>query len=166
MTDVSKITGDAVSPSASPQEFLSFMLGGEEYGINVQCVQALRGYEKVTQLTDAPDYIKGIINLRCGIVPVIDMRLKLGIVDATYNASTVVIILNVGWRVMGMVVDGVSEVMAFTKEQIKATPPIRGSLDAAYLLGLATVDERKLILIDIAKLMRSDEIALMGRIAA
>lgn len=148
------------------REYLSFTLGDEEYGIDILMVQEIRGYETVTKIANAPDFIKGVINLRGIIVPVVDMRIKFNLENVVYNQFTVVIVLNVCGRVIGMVVDGVSDVIALTQEQIHATPEFGSSLDTQYLIGLGTVDERMIILVDIERLMSSKEMDLIAKAAA
>ncbi|MES2151787.1 MAG: chemotaxis protein CheW [Pseudomonadota bacterium] len=143
----------AASTAPMPLEFLAFKLGAEEYGIDIQKVQELRGYETVTRVANVPEHIKGVVNLRGHIVPIIDMRIKLGLGAPSYDQFTVVIILNIGKAVMGMVVDSVSDVTTLTPEQIRPAPEMGGGGDAAHLLGLGTVDERMLILVDIDKMM-------------
>ena len=146
-------------------EFLSFTLGQEDYGIDIQKVQELRGYDTVTRIANAPEHIKGVVNLRGIIVPIVDMRIKFNLGAPTYDEFTVVIILNIGGRVMGMVVDGVSDVITLKPEQIKPAPSIGSVLDTEYLMGLGTLDERLLILIDLDRLMSSDEMGLIEKIA-
>jgi purine-binding chemotaxis protein CheW len=149
------------------QEYLAFTLGSEEYGIDILKVQEIRGYETVTRIANAPDFIKGVINLRGIIIPVVDMRIKFKLGTPTYDQFTVVIILNIGGRIMGMVVDSVSDVTTLTKDQIKAAPDMGSTaFSGEYLMGLGTVDERMLILIDIDRLMSSPEMGLIDRMAA
>ena len=147
-------------------EFLSFTLGQEEYGIDIQKVQELRGYDTVTRIANAPGHIKGVVNLRGIIVPIIDMRLKFNLGAPTYDQFTVVIILNIGRRVMGMVVDSVSDVITLKPEQIRPAPSMGSVLDTEYLMGLGTLDERMLILIDLDRLMSSDEMGLIEKAVA
>jgi purine-binding chemotaxis protein CheW len=146
-------------------EFLTFLLGREEYGIEILKVQEIRGYDSVTQIANTPTFIKGVINLRGHIVPIVDLRIKfnLGGSENTieYNELTVVIILNLGKRVVGIVVDGVSDVIALSENQISPMPDLVSSIDTRYLLGLGTVDERMLILVDIERLMTSQDMALV-----
>ncbi|MET3444664.1 purine-binding chemotaxis protein CheW [Variovorax paradoxus] len=156
----------APSRPGRPLEFLSFTLGQEEYGIDIQKVQELRGYDAVTRIANAPEYIKGVVNLRGIIVPIIDMRIKFQLGAPTYDQFTVVIVLNIGGRVVGMVVDSVSDVITLSAEQIKPAPEMGAVLDTDYLIGLGTLDERMLILVDIDKLMSSDEMGLVEKIAA
>ncbi|WP_093557193.1 chemotaxis protein CheW [Pseudoduganella namucuonensis] len=147
-------------------EFLAFTLGEEEYGIDIQKVQELRGYEAVTRIANAPEFIKGVVNLRGIIVPIIDMRIKFNLGTPSYDQFTVVIILNIGGRVMGMVVDSVSDVITLTDEQIRPAPDMGSEFDVDYMTGLGVVEERMLILTDIDRLMSSTEIGLIDRLAA
>jgi purine-binding chemotaxis protein CheW len=152
--------------TGASRELLTFTLGHEEYGIDILKVQEIRGFDAVTTIANAPEFIKGVINLRGVIVPIVDMRIKFKLGSVTYNETTVVIILNIAKRVVGMVVDGVSDVIALKPEQIKAAPEFGASLDTRYLQGLGTVDERMLILLDIEKLMTSRDMELAERAAA
>lgn len=152
--------------SSAGYEFLAFTLGNEEYGIDILKVQEIRGYENPTRIANAPDFIKGVINLRGLIVPIVDMRIKFNLGEAEYNNLTVVIILNIGGRVVGMVVDSVSDVITLSPEHIKPAPAMTSVLDTSYLTGLGTVDDRMLILVDIDKLMSSSEMGLLDEMAA
>lgn len=147
-------------------EFLAFTLGKEEYGIDILKVQEIRGYETVTRIANAPDFVKGVVNLRGIIVPIVDMRIKFNLGEPTYDQFTVVIILNIGGRVVGMVVDSVSDVITLSSEQIKPAPEMGTALNTDYLIGLGTLDQRMLILVDIDKLMSSSEMGLIEKIAA
>jgi len=158
---------DHHNPSAAaPLEVLTFTLGKEEYGIDIQRVQELRGYDTVTAIANAPDFIKGVVNLRGSIVPILDLRLKFNMDASAYDQFTVVIIVNVGGRLIGMVVDSVSDVIALSREQIKPPPQMSGLLDAEHLIGLGTVGERMLILIDLARLMSSASMGVIPAVAA
>jgi purine-binding chemotaxis protein CheW len=152
----------SVISSTAPQEYLTFTLGAEEYGVNILKVQEIRGYEKPTAIANAPAYIKGVVNLRGTIVPIVDMRIKFNLGEATYDQFTVVIILNVVGRVVGMVVDGVSDVISLEAEQMRAAPEFSSTFETRYITGLGTVDDRMLILVDIDKLMSSSDMALMS----
>ncbi len=151
---------------SSRREFLAFTLGKEEYGIDIQKVQEIRGYESVTRIANAPEFIKGVTNLRGIIVPIIDMRIKFSLGTPTYDQFTVVIILNISGRVVGIVVDSVSDVINLTPEQTKPAPEMASTFNADYLIGLGTLDERMLILIDIDKLMSSTDMGLIEKMAA
>ena len=157
----------ASSKSAvSNNEFLTFTLGKEEYGIDILRVQEIRGYDAVTAIANTPNFIKGVINLRGIIVPIVDMRIKFNLGTVEYNQFTVVIILNLSHRVVGMVVDGVSDVITLTAEQIKAAPEFSSSLDTKYIMGLGAVDQRMIILMDIERLMSSHDMELVELAAA
>jgi len=150
------------------REFLVFTLGDEEYGIDILKVQEIRGYDAngVTRIANVPPFIKGVTNLRGIIVPIVDLRIKFNLGKVEYNEQTVVIILNLDRRVVGIVVDGVSDVLMLSAAQIRPAPEFGATLSTEYLTGLGTVDERMLILVDIEKLMTSEEMALVERAAA
>jgi len=165
------------APQSSGGEFLTFRLGEEEYGIDILRVQEIRSYEPPTRIANAPSFIKGVVNLRGVIVPIIDLRLKLGCEKVEYNGFTVVVVLNVRGRVVGAVVDSVSDVLELTRDQIKPAPQLSTSLDGNYITGIGAIksgqgqgqgqteasgEERMLILMDIEALMSSDEIGLMS----
>lgn len=158
------IDNNAAAPVTASElvanEFLTFRLGGEEYGIEILKVQEIRGYDSITHIANSPDYIKGVINLRGIIVPIIDMRIKFNLAHAAYDQFTVVIILTVAGRVMGVVVDGVSDVITLADDQVRQTPGLGSAIETQYIMGLGTVDERMLILIDIEKLMSGSDIGL------
>lgn len=139
-------------------EYLSFTLGDEHYGVDILKVQEIRGYDAVTRLPDAPDYIKGVINLRGTIVPVIDLRLKLRLAEARYDSFTVMIVLNVENRVVGIVVDSVSDVVPLADEQVRATPEFGAAVDTRFIAGIGTLDEKMLILLDIETLLDSADL--------
>jgi purine-binding chemotaxis protein CheW len=156
------------SASSAPEvmEFLAFRLGAEEYGIPILKVQEIRGYDAITSIANAPDYFKGVVNLRGIIVPIVDMRIKFNLGAPTYDEFTVVIILNILGRVVGMVVDSVADVISLRPDQIKPAPDLGAALDTDYLTGLGTIDERMLILVNIDKLMSGPDLGLLARAAA
>ena len=144
-------------------EYLTFTLGSETYGIDILKVQEIRGYDTVTHIANAPDFIKGVINLRGVIVPIVDMRIKFKVGEPTYHEFTVVIIMNVLDRIIGMVVDSVSDVVALMPEDIRPAPEMGAALDTDYITGLGTQNDQMLILVDIEKLMSSEEMQQIGR---
>lgn len=146
-------------------EYLTFTLGQEEYAIDILKVQEIRGYEKPTLIANAPAFIKGVINLRGIIVPIVDLRVKFNLGKIEYTPFTVVIILNVAGRVIGIVVDSVSDVMALTSAQIRQAPDFSGTFDTKYILGLAAVDTRMMIVTDIERLMTSADMELIDSVA-
>ena len=154
-------TTDLSGPEAATREFLSFRLGDAEYGIDILKVQEIRGCDPVSRIANTPEFMKGVIDLRGIIVPIIDMRLKFRLEHADYNDFTVVIILNVAQRVVGMVVDGVSDVITLTPQQVKPVPAFGADLDTKYITGIGTVEQRMLILIDIERLMTSRDMELV-----
>lgn len=166
---------ESAAVSQAPREVLSFKLGAEEYGIDILKVQEIRGYEPPTRIAHAPSFIKGVVNLRGVIVPIVDMRVRFGLDNVEINAFTVVIILNIAGRTMGIVVDSVSDVLELKTPQIKPAPEFNGAIDASYILGLADVSAvsdvksdtgRMLILMDIERLMSSEEMGLVDNLLA
>ena len=148
-------------PLVTNNEFLTFTLGKEEYGIDILKVQEIRGYDAVTSIANTSEFIKGVINLRGVIVPIIDMRIRFNLGNVVYNQTTVVIILNVAKRIVGMVVDGVSDVITLTSEQIKAAPEFSAAMDTRHIVGLGAVDARMIILVDIERLISAPDMDLM-----
>lgn len=143
------------------REFLAFKLGDEEYGIDILRVQEVRSYEEPTRMAHAPAFIKGVINLRGVIVPIVDMRMKFNLAQVNYDDLTVVIMLNIGPRVIGIVADGVSDVLTITPGQLRSMPELSSTIGNEHLLAIAALEGRNLILLDIVKLMRSPEIGVM-----
>jgi purine-binding chemotaxis protein CheW len=156
--------------SVHAREYLTFRLDTEEYGIDILKVQEIRGYEAVTRIAGAPPFIRGVINLRGVIVPIVDLRMKFNLAESKADAFTVAIILNLSGRIVGAVVDSVSDVLELDPAQIKDVPEFGTLMDTEYITGLGSIgtgeEARMLILIDIEKLMSSDEIALIGKVAA
>ena len=159
-------TDEGVAAAVQGRELLTFTLGSEEYGIDILKVQEIRGYDAVTTIANSPAFIKGVINLRGIIVPIVDMRIKFNLGKVDYDQFTVVIILNLANRVMGIVVDGVSDVITLTPEQLKPAPEFGTSLDTQYITGLGTVDERMIIVMDIERLMSSSDMKMLDRAVA
>lgn len=141
-------------------KFLTFRLGSEEYGIDIHKVQEIRSYDTVTHIAGAPDYVKGVINLRGSIVPIIDMRMRFALAVPTYDEFTVAIIVNAEARVVGILVDAVSDVVTLSDKQIKPPPEVGQALHTDHLIGLGILEERMLILLDIEGLVRMQEIEL------
>ena len=155
-----KKTAAGAAPAA--REYLTFRLGEEEYGIDILKVQEIRGYEQPTRIANAPEFIKGVVNLRGTIVPIVDMRLRFNCSEVEYNAFTVVIILNLRNRVVGIVVDSVSDVMELPADAVRPAPDIESAIDSGCILGLGSVGERMLILLDIEKLMGNVDMGLVA----
>ncbi len=147
-------------------EFLTFRLGDEEYGIDILKVQEIRSYEQPTRIANSPAFIKGVVNLRGVIVPIVDLRIKLNCASVEYTDLTVVIVLNVKGRVVGTVVDSVSDVLHLTQDAIKPAPDLSSSVDSSFITGIGCVksgdEQRMLILMDIEALMSSEEMGLVN----
>ncbi len=146
------------------EEFLAFRLGGEEYGVDILKVQEIRGYENVTQIANVPAYLKGVVNLRGIIVPIIDLRIKFRQDTVNYDQYTVVIVVDLHERITGIVVDGVSDVLTLAPGQIRQAPQLSG--DTEYIRGIGSVEDRMLILVDIEKLLDTEELAALEAAAA
>jgi purine-binding chemotaxis protein CheW len=159
-------TATSRSGSGINSGYLTFQLGGEEYGIDILAVQEIRGYGPVTHLANMPAFIKGVVNLRSNIVPILDLRVKFNLERVEYNETTVVIIVHAVDRVVGLVVDSVSDVVALEEGQIKAPPNLGSTIDITYIQGIATVEERLLLLLDIQRLLSSTDGILSTAAAA
>ena len=152
-------SGESVADSG---QYLSLRLGVEEYAIDILRVQEIRSYEEPTRMVNSPSFIKGVVNLRGVIVPIVDLRLKFNLSKVEYDEFTVVIILNVRGAVLGAVVDGVSDVVTLKAENIKPAPQFESSIEARFIMGLAHVDERTLIVMNMETLMSNSEMGLVG----
>ena len=166
-------TGGAVATSSMGQEdtgsqFLTFQLDNEAYGVDILRVQEIKGWVPVTRIPNTPEYLKGVLNLRGTIVPIIDMRMRFNLETMEYNAETVIIVLSVqtgsGERVVGIVVDSVSDVLSVKTEEIKPSPDFGGSVNTEFIDGLATIEEQMVMLLDIDKMLSTDEIAALETI--
>jgi purine-binding chemotaxis protein CheW len=156
------------APSAvreASREVLVFVLGQEEYGVDILKVQEIRGFEKVTPIPSAPAYLKGVMNLRGAITPVIDLRMKFGMANPRYDAFTVVIILRIGARLIGIVVDAVSDVVRLSAGDLKPAPQLGALVDSSFLAGVGTQGERMILLLDIEKFLSTGELNLLNQVA-
>ncbi|MBL0727258.1 chemotaxis protein CheW [Piscinibacter sp. HJYY11] len=161
----SKPTGAKVADTlvdAAIREFLAFKLGSEEYGIDLLRVQEIRSYEEPTRIANAPEFMKGVLNLRGVIVPVVDMRLRFNLPEARYDGLTVLIVLNLHSRIVGMVVDSVSDVITLSGDQMRAVPEFASNVPTDHLLAIGAIDDRMLILVDIVKFMSSADMGLLN----
>jgi purine-binding chemotaxis protein CheW len=154
------LSGSGASVTAL-REFLAFKLGAEEYGIDILRVQEIRSYEEPTRIANSPPFIKGVVNLRGVIVPIVDMRLKFNLQSAAYDNFTVVIVLNIGSRVVGIVVDAVSDVITLKPEQMRQVPEFSSTIATDHLLAIGSIDQRMLILVDIEKLLAAPDMGLV-----
>ena len=153
--------GNAAGSQAAHGEYLTFRLGAEEYGIDILRVQEIRSYEQPTRIANSPEFLKGVVNLRGVIVPIVDLRLKFSCESAEYNDFTVVIVLNIRGRVVGAVVDSVSDVLELPAEAVRPAPEIDAAVDTSHITGIANVADRMLILMDIDALMSSPDMGLI-----
>jgi purine-binding chemotaxis protein CheW len=158
---------DAAQPASQglpdSGQYLTLRLGNEEYAIDILRVQEIRSYEEPTRMVNAPLFIKGVVNLRGVIVPIVDLRMKLNLSKVEYNEFTVVIILNVRGTVIGAVVDSVSDVVTLSAGAIKPAPQFETAMDSRFITGLANVGDRMLIVMNMEALMSNAE---MGMVAA
>jgi purine-binding chemotaxis protein CheW len=147
--------------SCAAGEFLAFKLGAEEYGIDILRVQEIRSFEPPTRIANAPAHVLGVQNLRGVIVPIVDLRLRFGMAEATFDSFTVVIVLNIGARVIGMVVDAVSDVINLDAQQLLPVPEFNSSVPTEHLMAIGSLDQRMLLLVDIERLMTGTEMGLI-----
>ena len=144
--------------SSGSNEFLTFQLGSEGFCLGILNVQEIRGYDAITAITNTPDYIKGVVNLRGKIVPIYDLRIKLNFEKVAYDDLTVVIILNLEGHDLGIVVDSVSDVIVLNEGQISDLPSLVSTVNTAFIKGVATIDDQMLVLLDIEKLVSKEEL--------
>ncbi len=152
------------------RELLTFFMAGEEYGVDILRVQEIKGWDSVTNIPNTPEYIRGVINIRGSIVPIIDMRLRFKLEKKEYNETTVVIVLNVvndgkSDRTMGVVVDAVSDVYNIPLENVKASPDFGTAVDTEFVTGLATIDEKMIIVLNIDHMLNAAELAVVDKLA-
>jgi purine-binding chemotaxis protein CheW len=147
------------APTESVEQYLTFQLVGQRYGVEILRVQEIKGWEKPTRLPHAPVFVQGVINLRGAVVPILDLRRRFGLGEAEYGRTTVVIVVKVdtprGELTAGMVVDGVCEVCNISASELRAPPEMSGAIDTDFVRGLAMVDEHMLILLDVVRLVSS-----------
>ena len=153
--------------AVNADQYLTFMLAGEEYGVDILRVQEIKGWDKATPIPNTPDYVRGVMNLRGTIVPIIDLRMRFTMDRIDYGPTTVVIVLRVESegrdRIMGIVVDAVSDVYAVPTEELRPSPDFGGNVNVEFVRGLATVDEKMVIILNIDKLLNSDELEIASR---
>ncbi len=149
---------DQAATQVETVQQLTFTLADEEYGVDILVVREIRGWSRVTRIPQAPDYVLGVLNLRGAIVPVMDLRLRFGLTRESYGDTTVMIIVDIGGRLFGIVVDAVSDVIDVDPQAIKPVPDMGAVVDTRYLQGLATWQERMVMLLDVEKLMRPEDV--------
>jgi purine-binding chemotaxis protein CheW len=146
-----------ISFATDGSQYLTFRLGEEEYGVEILKVQEIKGYSTVTPIPNTPGYVKGVMNLRGTIIPVIDLRSKLAMAEAEYNAFTVIIVVTVGTKVMGLIVDAVSDVLNIPRGDIQATPDFGAAVDARFINGMAKAGEKLVVLLAIDRVLGDGE---------
>jgi len=159
-------TDHAAGLTADSDQFLTFTIQGEEYGIEILRVQEIKGISKVRPIPNAPSYIKGAMNLRGTVVPIIDLRCRFGMSEAEYNQFTVIIMVSVGAKVIGLVVDAVSDVLNITKDQIEETPDIGGEIDTSFFRGMGKIGEKLVLLLNIDRLLAGERLEAIDQTAA
>ncbi|MCW8853566.1 MAG: chemotaxis protein CheW [Gammaproteobacteria bacterium] len=161
---------DSINHDEDQTQFLSFTLGDEDYGVNILRVQEIRGWEEVREIPKTPDYIKGVLNLRNTVVPIIDLRIRFGFEKVEYIPTTVIIVLSVekddGSHVMGVVVDAVSDVLNIDPDNIKDAPNFGAKVNTKFMNGMVMVDERMVILLNVDKLLEQDELAAIENMSS
>jgi purine-binding chemotaxis protein CheW len=145
---------ESVTPAIGSQ-YLTFCLGNEEYGLEILRVQEIKGFTKITPLPNTPAEMKGVINLRGAVVPIVDLRTKFGLRETEYDRFTVIIVVTVGKRIVGLVVDAVSDVLDVTPKEVVETPDFGGGMDTSFMSGMARIGERLVTLLNIEQLVGS-----------
>ncbi len=161
MTDLAVLAASSTG-SAATSQFLTFLLGAEQYGVEILKVQEIRGYSLVTPIPNTPSYIKGVMNLRGTVVPVIDLRVKFSMGSQEYGKFTVIIVVTMGEKVVGLVVDAVSDVLDIPASEMRAAPELGERVDTRFISGMAAVGDRMTVLLDIDRLLSEDEAATLG----
>jgi purine-binding chemotaxis protein CheW len=153
---------DEIQSDAVLQQYLTLNLADEEYGIDILAVREIRGWTPVTRIPQSPDYLRGVLNLRGAIVPVLDLRLRFGLPQEEYTANTVNVIVAVGGRLFGVVVDAVSDVLDVADDDLRPVPEMGTAVHTDYLKGLTSVGERMVLLLDVEKLLQLDDSGVFG----
>ncbi len=157
---------DSAQASLGTQQFLTFALGQEEYGVEILKIQEIKGFAAITPLPNTPAYVKGVLNLRGTIVPIVDLRKKFHLPEVAYDQFTVIVVVQVQGKTLGFVVDAVRDVLTVTGADIQPTPDLHGQVDTAFLNGLAKAGEKLVILLDIDKVLTTAEMAAAAEVAA
>ncbi len=165
MADTAK-ADRAGGSAADSDQFLTFTLQGEEYGIEILRVQEIKGITKVRPIPNAPPYVKGVVNLRGTVVPILDLRSRFGMSDAEYNQFTVIIMVSVGSKVVGLVVDAVSDVLNIAQNAIEDTPEVGGDVDTSFFRGMGKVGDKLVLLLNVDKLLAGERLEIAEQTAA
>lgn len=169
MDTAQRLDSDIIANDNGHEQYLTFMLAGEEYGVDILRVQEIKGWDSATRIPNTPDYVQGVINLRGTIVPIIDLRMRFNLEKLEYGPTTVVVVLKVEsenkHRTMGIVVDGVSDVYSISADELKSAPEFGDDVNAEFVKGLATIDEKMVIMLNIDKLLNSRELSVLDSAA-
>jgi purine-binding chemotaxis protein CheW len=163
---MSESTIDKTSYAGDVHQFLTFALGQEEYGVEILKIQEIKGFSAITPLPNTPAFIKGVLNLRGTIVPIIDLRKKFSLPEVGYTKFTVIVVVQVQGKIMGFIVDAVSDVLNVAGADIQPTPDLHGQVDTSFINGLAKTGEKLVILLDIEKVLTAAETATVAQAAA
>lgn len=153
------VASRSMAATADSGQFLTFTLKNEEYGIEILKVQEIKGFSKITPIPNAPVFVRGVMNLRGTVVPIIDLRARFSMNEKDYDQFTVIIVVNVGSRVVGLVVDTVSDVLNIPTDQIAEPPELAGNGDSSCITGMGKLGERIIMLLDIGRLVGADNLA-------
>jgi len=152
---------NATISSGTGDQFVTFTLGNEEYGVEILKVQEIIGYQGFTKIPNVPPFVKGVLNLRGSVVPVIDLRLKFGMPEKEYDKFTVILILEVAGRIIGTIVDAVSDVVTLTEDEMQPTPDFSSGIRTDFISGMGRKDDKLIILLDIDKVLSDGELELL-----
>ena len=161
MRPLDPLDGTTGSAAGDGTQFLTFALGAEEYGVAILNVQEIKGYSTVTPIPNTPAYVKGVMNLRGTIVPVIDLRLRLGMPPAEYGPFTVIVVLAVGTKIVGTIVDAVSDVLRIPDADVQPTPSFGGAVDTRFIAGIARANEKLVVLLDVDTMLRHEDLSAL-----
>ncbi len=156
----------AVGFATDSDQFLTFTIQGEEYGIEILRVQEIKGFSKIRPIPNAPAYVKGVMNLRGTVVPIVDLRARFGMCEAEYNQFTVIIVVSVGTRVVGLLVDAVSDVLNINRQQIEETPEMGSDTDTTFFCGMGKVGEKLVLLLNVDRLVGAERLEALEQVSA
>lgn len=163
-TSKEKVVKDMIINQSETEQFVTFSLAGEEYGVDIMKVQEIIGYQGFTKIPNLPTFIKGVLNLRGTVVPVIDLRAKFYLEEKEYNKFTVIIVLSVLGRIMGMIVDSISDVITFEEKEIEDTPNFGSKIHTKFIKGMGKKEEKFVILLDIDKVMSEEDLEAIDEV--
>jgi purine-binding chemotaxis protein CheW len=158
------VLNQEIGIAADGNQFLTFTLGSEEYGVEILKVQEIKGYSAITPIPNTPAHIKGVMNLRGTVVPIVDLRKKFSLKEVEYDKFAVIVVVQVRGRVMGLIVDAVSDVLNISEEEIQATPDFGAQVDTRFISGMTRANERLIVLLDIEKVLGGEELHALGSV--